>query len=175
VTQAFVADASVAVGWVHPGQSTTQTAAMLEAMSEGAALEVPALWPMEVANALTILVGRRKLLESERQTGLEWLRRLRVRIDHDMASLAFTRLSELATTHGLSVYDATYLELAHRRKLMFGMQGRTATSGREAGRRKAVGVIGIRPSAVAVGTQALRVASLRTTIKTRPRASRASS
>ena len=36
MTQAFVADASVAVGWVHPGQATTQTAAMLEAIAEGA-------------------------------------------------------------------------------------------------------------------------------------------
>jgi predicted nucleic acid-binding protein len=51
---------------------------------------------------------------------LEWLRRLRLRIDHDMASPAFSRLSELATTHALSVYVATYLELAHRRKLVLG-------------------------------------------------------
>lgn len=120
MTQSFVADASVAIGWVHPSQATPQTAAMLEAIAEGATLEVPALWPLEVANALTVLVRRRKLLEAERQTGLGWLRGLRLRVDHDMASLAFSRLPELATTHGLSVYDATYLELAQRRKLMLG-------------------------------------------------------
>jgi hypothetical protein len=43
VTRAFVADASVAVGWVHPAQATKQTAAMLDAIAAGATLEVPAL------------------------------------------------------------------------------------------------------------------------------------
>ena len=120
MTRAFIADASVAVGWVHPAQATTQTAAMLDALAEGATLEVPALWPLEVANALTVLVRRRKLAEDERQTGLGWLGGLRLRVDHEMASLAFSRLSELATTHQLSVYDAAYLELAQRRKLVLG-------------------------------------------------------
>jgi predicted nucleic acid-binding protein len=118
VIRAFVADASVAVGWVHPAQATGQTDAMLDAIAEGAILEVPALWPLEVANALTVLVRRRKLTENERQTGLGWLRALPVRVDHEMSSLAFSLLSELATTHHLSVYEAAYLELAQRRKLM---------------------------------------------------------
>ena len=120
MTRVFIADASVAVGWVHPAQATTPTAGMLDAIAEGATLEVPALWPLEVANALTVLVRRRKLTEDERQTGLGWLRGLRLRVDHEMASLAFSRLSELATTHQLSVYDAAYLELAQRRKLVLG-------------------------------------------------------
>lgn len=122
MTGAFVADASVAVGWVHPAQATTETAAMLDALGEGATLEVPALWPLEVANALVVLVRRRKLTEDERQTGLGWLRGLPVRIDPDAASLAFSRLSELATRHQLSVYDAAYLELAQRRKLALACQ-----------------------------------------------------
>jgi predicted nucleic acid-binding protein len=93
---------------------------MLDAIANGAILEVPALWPLEVANALTVLARRRKLTEDERQTGLGWLRSLPLRVDHEMSSLAFSRLSELATTHRLSVYDAAYLELAQRRKLMLG-------------------------------------------------------
>lgn len=120
MTRAFVADASVAVGWVHPAQATPQTAAMLDAIAEGAMLEVPALWPLEVANALTVLVRRRRLTADECQAGFGWLRGLRLRVDHEMASLAFSRLSELATAHQLSVYDATYLELAQRRRLVLG-------------------------------------------------------
>ena len=116
--RAFVADASVAVGWVHPGQATAQTAAMLDAIAEGAVLEVPALWPLEVANALVVLVRRRKLTEKEREIALGWLRVLPLRVDHEMSSLAFSRLSELAATYLLSVYDAAYLELAQRRKLV---------------------------------------------------------
>jgi predicted nucleic acid-binding protein len=93
---------------------------MLDAIADGATLEVPALWPLEVANALIVLVRRRKLTEGERQAGLGWLRGLRVRVDHEMSVLAFSRLSELAVTHQLSVYDAAYLELAVRRRLMLG-------------------------------------------------------
>ena len=120
MTGAFVADASVAIAWVHPAQATTQTAAMLEAIDEGTTLEVPALWPLEVANALTVLVRRRKLTEAERQTALGWLRGLRLRFDHEMAALAFSRLAELAVAYQLSVYDAAYLELAQRRQLVLG-------------------------------------------------------
>ncbi len=120
MTGAFVADASVAISWVHPAQATAQTDAMLEAIGQGATLEVPALWPLEVANALLVLVRRGKLLADERQAGLAWLRGLRVRIDHDTASLAFSTLSELAVAHQLSIYDAAYLELARRRKLVLG-------------------------------------------------------
>ena len=120
MTRAFVADASVAVAWVHPAQATRQTAAMLEAIADGATLEVPALWPLEVANALIVLARRGKLREEERQAALGWLRGLRLRVDHEMASLAFSRLSELAATHQLSVYDAAYLELAQRRGLVLG-------------------------------------------------------
>jgi predicted nucleic acid-binding protein len=97
-----------------------ETAGMLESFSTGASIEVPALWPLEVANALTVLERRGKLTVSERQTGLEWFRALPVKVDHEMARLAFSKLSELAATHTLSVYDAAYLELALRRRLPLG-------------------------------------------------------
>jgi predicted nucleic acid-binding protein len=117
VTRALVVDASVAIGWVHPAQATKETAAALEAVEGGAVLEVPALWPLEVANALTVLVRRKKLTETDRQTALGWLRGLPVRTDQEMASPAFTTLSELASAYRLSIYDAAYLELAERRNL----------------------------------------------------------
>ncbi|MBI2219669.1 MAG: type II toxin-antitoxin system VapC family toxin [Acidobacteria bacterium] len=56
---------------------------------DGLVIEVPALWPLEVANALAVLTRRRKLTEDERQTGLGWLRGLPIRIDHEMAPLAW--------------------------------------------------------------------------------------
>lgn len=134
MTRAFVADASVAIGWVHPAQTTPHTTAMLDAIADGATIEVPALWPVEVANALAVLVRRRKLSEDERQAGLAWLRGLPVRVDHEMAALAFSRLSELASTYHLTVYDAVYLELAQRRKLVLGCaDGPLRKAARQAG------------------------------------------
>jgi predicted nucleic acid-binding protein len=93
---------------------------MLDAIDNGTQVEVPALWTLEVANALTALVRRRKLTENERQSALGWLRALPIRLDHEAASLAFSRLTELAVSHQLSIYDAVYLELAMRRKLRLG-------------------------------------------------------
>ena len=120
MTRSFVADASVAIAWVRPGQATAETVAMLDAIATGTTLEVPALWPLEVANALVVLQRRRKLTANERQTALGWLRRLPFRTDQEAAPLAFSRLSELAAAHDLSVCDAAYLELAQRRRLVLG-------------------------------------------------------
>jgi predicted nucleic acid-binding protein len=120
MSERFVADASVGVAWVHPAQATPQTEAMLQAVYDGAVVEAPALWPLEVANALLVLVRRKKLAAGERQRSLIALQNLSVELDHEMSSLAFTRLSTLAEEHRLSVYDAAYLELALRKKLPLG-------------------------------------------------------
>ena len=136
MTRAFVADASIAIAWVHPAQATAQTAAMLDAIAGGATLEVPALWSLEVANALIVLQRRRKLTEEERQDALGWLRRLPIRFDPEAAELAFSRLSELASAHALSAYDAAYLELAQRRRLRLGCKdGPLLKAARRAGVR----------------------------------------
>ncbi len=113
----LVVDASVAIAWVHPGQATSDSTALLVLVERGTLLVVPALWPVEVANALLVLERRGKLTAEERGSALEALLALTCVIDHEMASLAWTRLSELATEMKLSAYDAAYLELALRLKL----------------------------------------------------------
>jgi len=117
VTKEFVVDASIAIAWVHPGQATAQSEALLDAIADGAVARAPALWSLETANALLVLNRQRKLTDEERATALGALARLAVVLDHEMAALAFGRLSELAGRHALSIYDAAYLELATRRKL----------------------------------------------------------
>jgi predicted nucleic acid-binding protein len=81
----FVADASVAIGWVHPGQSTPKTQQLLQAIYDGALVEVPALWPLEISNALLVLERRKKLVASERLSALGALQRVAVKIDHEMS------------------------------------------------------------------------------------------
>ena len=113
----FVADASVTIAWVHPGQATASTQAMLEAIAEGAVFEVPSLWLLEVANVLLVLRRRGRITERERRLAAEHVLMLPHVVDGDGTSLAFTRLSELAAKYRLSIYDAVYLELAMRRNL----------------------------------------------------------
>jgi predicted nucleic acid-binding protein len=120
VTSAFVVDASVAVAWVHPDQASPESDACLDAMVDGAELFVPAVWPLEVANALTVLTRRSKLTVDEGDAARGWLKQLRVRVDHEGSAVAFTALPTLATRFAVSIYDAAYLELAARRKLPLG-------------------------------------------------------
>ena len=115
--RSFVADASVAIAWIHPAQATAETEATLDALAAGDSLVVPALWPLEVANAITVLRRRRKLTAEEARTAIEIIRELPAAIDHEAAAVAFTRLVDLASEFELTIYDATYLELAIRRRL----------------------------------------------------------
>ena len=113
----MVIDASLAIAWVHPGQASPSTDALLADVGRGTPIVVPALWSVEVANALLVLQRRKKLRTDERLTALAALRGLNVSVDHEMSALAFTEVSALASELGLSVYDAVYLELALRLKL----------------------------------------------------------
>ena len=113
----MVIDASLAIAWVHPGQASPSTDALLADVGRGTPIVVPALWSVEVANALLVLERRKKLRTEERLTALAALRGLNVSVDHEMSALAFTEVSALASELALSVYDAVYLELALRLKL----------------------------------------------------------
>ena len=114
---AFVVDASTAVAWVHRGQATAESDAWLLHAEAGADLVVPALWPLEVTNALIALQRRRKLTPHERDQALETLGALALTLDHEAAARAFTELAELAVRESMTMYDTTYLELALRRAL----------------------------------------------------------
>jgi len=120
VTEAFVVDASVGFAWVYPSQASAGTDALLEDVEAGARVVAPGLWFLEVANGLLAAQRRKLLTVSERKSALEMLSRLRVTIDEDAGRAAFHTTSTLAEKHGLSVYDAAYLEVALRRRLPLG-------------------------------------------------------
>lgn len=113
----WVIDASIGLAWVHPGQANADTDALLQQLKTGVGLVVPSLWFQEMANALLVLERRKRLKADERREALALLRTLNIETDPLGASLAFEKLSELAELHSLSVYDATYLELAMRERL----------------------------------------------------------
>lgn len=102
---------------MHPAQATPETDRLLDEVARGSRFSVPALWLVEVANALLTLERQRKLQPAERTEALELLRALAPVIDDDGARHAFGRVSEIAAEHGVSVYEATYLELALRESL----------------------------------------------------------
>ena len=73
------------------------------------------IWPLELGNAILVAERRKKLGADEVTKFLEWLEVAGIEIDRDIGSPA--RAVRLAQSQVLSVYDATYVELALRRDL----------------------------------------------------------
>ena len=111
----FVADASVAAAWVVKSQSTYVTDGLFVEVEAGAPVHVPALWMFEVANALLMLKRRQRIDQQGYDVARANLGGLRPLVDGEGPQLALGSICELAEKHSLSVYDATYLELAVRR------------------------------------------------------------
>ncbi len=111
-----VLDSSVALAWVLPGEGTDATEVLLdEIAADGAAAS--GLWPLETANVLLHAEKARRITIDERRRSLTTLAALPIHIDPDTAAQAWNRTLGLAEAQGLTLYDASYLELAQRRGL----------------------------------------------------------
>jgi predicted nucleic acid-binding protein len=110
---AFVLDASIALAWCFADEATPATDALLDRLSDEEAA-APALWRLEVANALAMAERRGRLSVAGLTRSVSLLQRLAVSIDSEGAERAFRELLDLARRERLTVYDAAYLELALR-------------------------------------------------------------
>ncbi len=110
--KAPVLDSSVTMAWVLRDEQSAQAGAALEQVAEIGGI-APALWWVEVRNVLVIAECRGRLTQEETAAAVQAIDALGIHLDHapDNASLL-----RLARTHGLSAYDALYLELAVRQQ-----------------------------------------------------------
>lgn len=106
---AFVLDASVAIAWFVGKQATSYTNRLrLKAKREP--LHVPALWRLEVVNAVWALQRRGQISERAADTAVDLLSSLVLTEHANERSMRETLA--LARRHRLSSYDITYLALA---------------------------------------------------------------
>lgn len=75
---------------------------------------MPSLWRLEVANSLQTGVRRGRISAEFRDAALTDLALLNMAIDPDTDTFAWSATLRLAERFGLTLYDAAYLELAHR-------------------------------------------------------------
>jgi predicted nucleic acid-binding protein len=112
-----VMDASMTLAWIFPRQDPAEAALAEQALNELDFEEfaVPAIWYVEVANAL--LRGERKGLVVVSQTTafLAELDHADIETETDSPRLRQSVVMALVRSHGLTAYDAMYLELALRR------------------------------------------------------------
>ncbi len=78
---------------------------------------MPSLWRLEVANAFQSALRRKRITTVYRDESLTKLDAMPITVDADTDTYAWTTTLRLAERFGLSVYDASYLELAQRRSL----------------------------------------------------------
>ncbi|MEO5734696.1 MAG: type II toxin-antitoxin system VapC family toxin [Rubrivivax sp.] len=114
IDRPFVVDASVSAAWLLPDEATAATEAALDATATQAAW-VPALWLLEIGNLLLSAQRRKRIDTGQRLALAAAAAALRLQVDRE--AVAIGALDALAARHGLTTYDAAYLELALRRGL----------------------------------------------------------
>jgi predicted nucleic acid-binding protein len=82
--------------------------------SRGAEIHAPALLYYEFHNALHVNVRRGRCAAVDCDDFLDALAGFPIRVHEPPVRLIRMRVGELAEKHGLTIYDATYLELAER-------------------------------------------------------------
>jgi predicted nucleic acid-binding protein len=113
----LVLDASVTMAWCFEADATPYTEQILGRMEQGEQAWVPALWKLEVVNALLKAKRQGRVTVERAKEFLGELRDLTIEVDNECLVKADSEIFQLGLEHQLSSYDAAYLELAQRRKL----------------------------------------------------------
>lgn len=108
-----VIDASTALAWCFPDESSDHADGILVAL-EGKKILVPAVWSLEVANAVVVGERQKRLGQPEILRFTTLLEGLSVVQDVQPVSDHISNVLPLARAHSLSAYDAAYLELSIR-------------------------------------------------------------
>ncbi|HVY35195.1 MAG TPA: type II toxin-antitoxin system VapC family toxin [Caulobacteraceae bacterium] len=112
----LVLDCSATLAWVYGEETTQAVRAVFEAVGSRGAW-VPALWRLEVANVLEMGVRRHRHDAAFREATLADLALLPLQLDPETDQHAWGATARLAARHGLTLYDAAYLELARRKDI----------------------------------------------------------
>lgn len=115
----FILDNSVAAAWLFDQQATPYGDAVALALQRDRA-HAPALWELELTNVLRTACIRGRLQAQRAQAMLEQVLALPINIDRE--AVRPSEVLALALRHGLSSYDAAYLELALRLQLPIATQ-----------------------------------------------------
>lgn len=114
--EAFVLDGSVMTAACFPDEQPEYALMVVAALKTHKAI-VPAIWPAEVANALMSGYRRKRCPYAHVVESLSMIARLPVSVDPAFFSETMPMAAGIAKAFELSVYDASYVELALRYQL----------------------------------------------------------
>ena len=110
----FVIDTSITLAWLYDDERTEAIERVLE-LVHGAGACVPAIWHLEVANGLLQGIKQRRIDRKWRTHAMSNLREMNIVVDPQTNEFAWSDTLSLADRFGLTMYDASYLELAQRK------------------------------------------------------------
>lgn len=129
----IVIDASVALAWCFPDEASDYADEVLVAL-DGQAILVPALWAIEITNAVLEAERRKRIKQPEIRQFAALLNELTVVMDSPSLLETMSNLLPLAREYGLSAYDASYLDVAMRRGAALAtLDSNLQNAGRKAG------------------------------------------
>jgi predicted nucleic acid-binding protein len=132
-TTGIVIDASVALAWCFPDDASDYADSVLVGL-EGRTALVPAIWSVEVANALLVGERRKQIRQPEARRFVELLKGLSILEDGQPFADTLSNILPLAREHDLSAYDAAYLDVAVRHAAPLAtLDGALQKAGRAAG------------------------------------------
>ncbi|MGP8200679.1 MAG: type II toxin-antitoxin system VapC family toxin [Limisphaerales bacterium] len=111
----YVIDPSVALAWLLPDETNALADRIRQAIEAGAEAWLPAHWWLEIGNGLLMAERRGRIAPEQVAQALNLVESLPLEEDEATAEQIPTRTMALARKHGLTLYDAAYLELAQRR------------------------------------------------------------
>src|SRR5258708_413494 len=114
--EGFVLDGSVALAWCFSDEADPYADAIARKLPHLGAV-VPVIWHLEVANALVVGERAGRCDQADTSNWTTYLSSLPISVDEPIGARVFHEVIALARAQNLSVYDASYLELARRRDL----------------------------------------------------------
>jgi predicted nucleic acid-binding protein len=117
----FVVDNSVVMSWCFEDEGNHYAEAVLESL-ESAEAFVPAIWPLEVGNVLLVAERKSRLSQASVVRFLALLGGLPITVEQETPERMLREIVAIAREHGLSTYDASYLDLAMRHDLPLATQ-----------------------------------------------------
>lgn len=129
----FVLDASVTLSWAFEDERDETSLAVLEALEASEAITSP-IWPLEIANGLLTAERRDRITPADANRFTALLLELPIVVEPLDRRRPLQEVRQLARRHGLSAYDASYLEVALRHGVPLATgDGRLAAAAREVG------------------------------------------
>jgi predicted nucleic acid-binding protein len=113
---AIVLDASITLSWCFPDEQTPVAVSVLDRLNAGDQAMVPGFWAVEVLNSLLVGEKRGRISSEQTKAFLSTLGALGPEVDSATPEQVFGPVQELCRAHGLTPYDALYVELAMRTK-----------------------------------------------------------